>query len=69
MGVDFCTEMRDKTLVLLRNRPEWMTFSKIAGETGLAVSWLSAFRNGKIENPGVNFIETLYNYLTTMRVK
>lgn len=58
------TTLRDETLRLLADRPARITFKRISKDTGLPESWLSMFGNGSINDPSVNRIETLYEYLT-----
>lgn len=58
------TAINDKTLYLLQNRNVQLTLRKIAEETGLDEAWLSAFNRQKISDPGVNKVQTLYEYLT-----
>jgi len=57
------TELRDKTLELLKNRPVWLTLAIIAEDTTIPHGWLKVFAQGKIADPSVNRIETLKLYL------
>jgi hypothetical protein len=57
------TVLRDSTIKLLKNRPVWMTLDLISMETTIPVGWLKSLSQDKIENPSVNRIETLKNYL------
>ncbi len=56
--------MLDKTLKLVRERPRTLTYDQIASDTGLKVSWLEAFAGGRIPDPGVRKVETLFAYLS-----
>lgn len=55
--------MLDRTLQLVRERPRTLTYEQIANDTGLKVSWLEALASGRIPDPGVRKVETLYAYL------
>jgi len=57
------TNFRDNTLILLRNRPVWLTLKLISDETTIPEGWLKMFSQNKIIDPSVNRIETLKNYL------
>jgi len=57
-------KLRGKVLDLLSKRPRSMTYRDIAEATELPEPWLKTFAAGKISDPSVNRIETLYNYLT-----
>lgn len=50
---------------ILRNRPIWLTYEKIAVETGLPVGWLTMLKQGKIKQPNPIRLTTLLNYLET----
>ena len=60
----FKSKLRDKTLILLQNRPNTLTINAISDATGLDKSWLAQFSRGTIKGPDVCRIETLYEYLT-----
>lgn len=64
MAIRLKTRLRDKTRQLLKNRPATVDYRDIEEATGLKQSWLKAFACKGIENPDVNKIETLYEYLT-----
>lgn len=57
------TDLRDRTIELLKNRPVWMTLGIISIETTIPEGWLKSLSQNKIEDPSVNRIETLKNYL------
>lgn len=57
-------KLRDKVLDLLANRPREQTLKGIAEATGLPEAWLKVFAQGRIQDPSVNRVETLYNYLS-----
>ena len=56
--------LNEKTLKLLRNRPNFIKFKQIEKDTGLPIGWLYMYAKGKITDPSVNRIETLFKYLT-----
>ncbi len=57
------TQWRDKTLKLLKDRDSSITFRIIQNDTGLKEDWLTKFAQGLIDDPSVNKVETLLNYL------
>lgn len=46
--------------------PRWITLSQIAQDTGLQVSWVSAFAAKKIEEPGIVKVQRLHEYLSNI---
>lgn len=68
-NVKITTRLRDKTLELLKSRPEELTLSKIAKDTKLGEGWLSMFLNNNISHPSVNMVQALYEYLTKTEIK
>lgn len=50
----------------LAEAPRWITFSQIAQDTGLQVSWLSAFAAKKINEPGIVKVQCLHEYLSNI---
>jgi hypothetical protein len=58
------TKLRDATLELLTNRSVKLTLARINADTGLPETWLSMFGQGRIDDPSVNKVETLYEYLS-----
>ena len=63
LNSEFSTSLRDRTFKLYITRSSMMTNSIIEKESGISQAWLKKFGQGKIENPGVCTIETLFNYL------
>ncbi len=63
------TSLRDRTLELLINRSIILTFKKISEDTQISEEWLSSFARNKISNPGVNTIQTLYEYLNKQEIQ
>lgn len=57
-------KLRGKVLDLLANRPREQTLKAIAEATELPEAWLKVFAQGRIYDPSVNRVETLYNYLS-----
>lgn len=62
------SSLRDRTLDLLQNRSVKITLRKIAEDTGLPEGWLSAFHTNSIDEPSVNKVQTLYEYLTNSKL-
>lgn len=60
------TSLRDKTLKLLHSSK--IKFRTIQDDTDIKIDWLSKFSQGLIDDPSVNKIETLYNYLTASKI-
>ena len=58
------TLWRDDTIRLLRDRPASLTTDMIADHIGVTRSWLNLLVAGKIQNPGVVYIESLNKFLT-----
>lgn len=59
----------NKTLELIKTRPRNLTFAEIEKRTGIKQSWLRAFSQGKIKDPSVNLIQSLYEFLTNTKLK
>lgn len=58
------SELRDKTIELIKSRSVQITYETIAEKTGLSVRWVEEFANGRISNPGVCSVEAVYHFLT-----
>jgi hypothetical protein len=58
------SEMATKTLALLRDRPRAMLYRDIAAQTDITEGWLLRFVGGRVPNPKINDIETLYKFLS-----
>ena len=56
--------LNEKTLKLLRNRPNFIKFKQIEEDTGIPKGWMYMYAKGKITDPSVNRIEILHKYLT-----
>lgn len=63
------TTLRDRTRLMLNNRPVSLPLAEIAAAIKISESWLFKFSRGNIENPGVVTIETLYNFLKNYKKK
>lgn len=61
--------LRDKTLELLQDRPRSKTLKVVSEETGIGLPWLNLFLQNRIQNPSVNTIQSLYEYLTNAKLK
>lgn len=53
----------DDTRRQLSDAPRWLSLSQIAQDTGLQVSWLSAFAADKMKDPGITKVQALHDYL------
>jgi hypothetical protein len=53
----------EKTRELLVHRKRTLTIEIIAKHLGCSGNWVSMFATGKIENPGANIIQELYELL------
>ena len=52
-----------ETIRLLRGRPKSLTLRQIAEDTELGEEWIKSVLHEKTEDPGVNKIQKLYEYL------
>lgn len=59
------TTYRDAVRTALANRPRTLTYKKIETKIGISEGWLRSFARGEINNPGVNTIELLDNFLNS----
>lgn len=57
------TTWQDETRELLNGRSVKITYKMIADAIGVTEGWVKLFAIGKTENPGINTVEALYNYL------
>ncbi len=58
--MDWQKETRD----LLHNRPQWMSYSKIAFDVPeLSRGWVEKFAQGWYASPRIDKVNALYNYL------
>lgn len=48
----------------LKSAPRHLTYTRIAKDTGLTVSWLSDFANDKLQDYGIKKVEMLSDYLS-----
>lgn len=53
-----------KTLELLKQRD----LLEVYDETGIPFYWLRKFRYGEYQNPGVNRVQRLYEYLSASKL-
>lgn len=51
------------TLQLYAALPRSISNADITRETGLSATWLTDFLSGHIKEPGIEKVNTLYNYL------
>lgn len=57
------TTWQDETRELLNGRSVKITYKMIADAIGVTEGWVKLFAIGKTENPGINTVEALHNYL------
>ena len=62
------TALRDNTRAMLQQRPKNISAEEIAKEVDVTVSWVNLFAAGKIENPSVVTIETLFTFLKSKMI-
>lgn len=55
--------LHDETRRLLRERPKTLSLRQIAEDTGLGVEWIKKVLYEEDMDPGVNKVQTLYEYL------
>lgn len=53
---------------LLKNRPRWMSYTRIEKDTGLKAAWLNSFANYPHEPSATKLIK-LYEYLSGNKIK
>jgi hypothetical protein len=53
-----------RTRDMLRDRPRHVTLRKISDDTGLSYPFLAHMSVNAMDDPGVNKIQTLYEYLS-----
>jgi hypothetical protein len=58
------TKLRDRTIELLKNRPASLQLKDIAKATEIPEGWLKMLVQGKIIDPGVNRVQTVFEFLT-----
>ena len=57
------SKLCEKTLELLKNRPRPKTYELIGEAIDIKPSWIESFAQRRIEEPGVQKVERLYEYL------
>ncbi len=62
IGLDLTESLLDRTKKLLDARGD-MSLRQIAEETGINEHWLRSFSAGRADNPGVQRLEKLHNFL------
>lgn len=63
------TSWRDETIALLKNRPACLTLKEIAAQTDVSVAWVRQFARGEIDNPGVNTVQKIKEFLLNFKPK
>lgn len=58
------SNLRERTLDLVRNRPPSLTLKTLASEADVNYDWLKSFVTGRIPSPGVDNVEKLYTHMT-----
>lgn len=62
------TQLRDVTVEALKNRPASLKLRDIAEATAIPEGWLRMLAQGRIDDPGVNRVQTVYEHLTNKRL-
>jgi len=57
----------ERTTTLLRSSDKTVTV--ICRDTGISRRWINYLKAGEYKDPGVNKIETLYNYLSGKKLR
>jgi hypothetical protein len=60
----YSSQLLERTLQLVAERPRTCTFEVLSKETGIPATWLKHFARGKIDDPGVIRVEKLYVFFT-----
>jgi hypothetical protein len=58
-------QLHTETLTLLKQRSKRLLLTHVSEDTGLPYKWLWMFEHERIDDPSVNRIEILRNYLLT----
>jgi hypothetical protein len=66
---EFPSVLQDKTLILLDAVPRKITYQMIATETGLSPQWIADFHSRRLKHCSVGRVETLYNYLSPIKLE
>lgn len=61
-----CATLYDRTLSLVRNAPRSITYTEMSKGSGLSVTWISRFADGKFDDPGVKKVQSLHDYLSNV---
>lgn len=62
--IDLTESLVDRTKKLLKSRGRSLTLHEIAEALELSEHWLRSFASGRANNPGIQRLEKLHNYLT-----
>ncbi len=54
---------RDEVREMLRNRPQWMSYSKIGFESEVSRGWVEKFAQHYYARPHMDKVNALYRYL------
>lgn len=77
VGLNLCRELKmsrecslvTRTRELYVARPREVTQLKIAADTGLSIHWINQFAMQRDHEPGVNKVQTLYEYLAGKKLE
>ena len=58
---------KDKTHMLLKERPAWMSYARIAKDTELSKSWIEKFAQNWYLDPRISKVNILHDYLKRNR--
>ncbi len=54
-----------RTLYMVNHAHRDITFAKMAREIGVDPAWITRFRNGDIDDPSVNRVQKLHDFLAS----
>ena len=57
-------KLKNRTLELFRSLPRNVKNVDISEATGLKPSWITDFTKGRVKSPNVDYVETLYIFLS-----
>jgi hypothetical protein len=60
------SDLYQRTLSLVRNRPPHITLKLIGRETNISEDWLKSFSCGRANNPSSVRLELLFKYLSDL---
>jgi hypothetical protein len=58
--------LHSRTLELVKNAPRHITYTDMAKNCGVSISWVSRFAAEQLDHPSVNIVECLHDYLVSV---